>query len=222
MRTSAMVEHQGSTVVIDTGPDFRQQMLRAKPHDVDAVLYTHEHKDHIAGLDDIRPFNFKHRKALDIYATPVVQEAIHREFHYVFADLKYPGIPEVKLHTIAAGEPFVIGQLSVEPLEVFHYKMPVLAFRMGSLAYVTDANHIPPAAMERLRGLDVLVLNALRKQTHISHFNLEQAVELCGRLGARRTYLTHISHLMGLHQEVSRELPPNVYLAYDGLVVELP
>ncbi len=205
--------------VIDTGPDFRQQMLRAQVDRVDAVLFTHEHKDHIAGLDDIRPYNFKHKKAMEIYATEAVQEALHREYHYVFSDFKYPGVPEVKLHTIASGESFWVQGIDIQPVEVMHYKMPVLGFRVGNLAYLTDAKTIAPEEMEKLMGLDVLVVNALRRQEHISHLNLDQALELVEALNPGRAFFTHISHLMGPHADVSRLLPEGVEIAYDGLQV---
>jgi phosphoribosyl 1,2-cyclic phosphate phosphodiesterase len=216
-----MVEVDGKTIVIDTGPDFRQQMLRAKPHDVDAVIYTHEHKDHIAGLDDVRAFNFKHHKAMDLYATQEVQNAIKREFHYIFSDMKYPGVPEVKLLDIDPSVPFRVSGIEVIPLLVYHYKMPVLGFRIGNMAYITDASSIPANVMAQLQGLDVLVLDALRRQSHISHFSLQQAISISEELKPARTYFTHISHLMGLHSEVSAELPPNVFLGYDMLSLEV-
>ncbi len=221
LRTSAMVEVDGATIVIDTGPDFRQQMLRARPHDVDAVIYTHEHKDHIAGLDDVRAFNFKHHKAMNLYATPTVQAAIRQEFQYIFSDMKYPGVPEVMLHEIDPSVPFHIGDVEIIPLLVYHYKMPVLGFRIGNMAYITDASSIPDSVMAQLQGLDVLVLDALRRQSHISHFNLQQAVAISEILKPSRTYFTHISHLMGLHSEVNAELPPNMYLGYDMLSVDV-
>ncbi|NEN23135.1 MBL fold metallo-hydrolase [Cryomorpha ignava] len=221
LRTSAMIEIDQKILVIDTGPDFRQQMLRAKPGRVDAVIFTHEHKDHVAGLDDIRPFNFQTGMPLNVYASDRVEEALKREYHYVFNDaLKYPGVPEVNLHKISAQSAFSIGDTEIIPIEVLHYKLPVLGFRIKDMAYITDANFISEKEKVKLQGLDVLVLNALRKKTHISHFNLQEAIDLSQELGAKRTYLTHISHLMGKHEDVSKELPPNVFLAYDGLVVD--
>lgn len=221
LRTSAMIEVDEKILVIDTGPDFRQQMLRAKPGKVDAVIFTHEHKDHIAGLDDIRPFNFQTGMPLNVYASDRVEEALNREYHYVFDEnLKYPGVPEVNLHKISADTPFFIGNTEIIPIEVLHYKLPVLGFRIRDMAYITDANFISEKEKEKLQGLDVLVLNALRKKTHISHFTLQEAIDLSQELGAERTYLTHISHLMGKHEDVSKELPPNVFIAYDGLVVD--
>lgn len=221
LRTSAMIDVDNKTFVIDTGPDFRQQMLRAKPEMVDAVIFTHEHKDHIAGMDDIRPFNYQSGKALNVYASEQVQEALKREYHYVFNHLKYPGVPEVNLYTISGNENFEIEGVKVIPIEVLHYKLPVLGFRIKNMAYITDANFISGKEKLKLQNLDVLVLNALRKKRHISHFNLEEAIALSQELGAKKTYLTHISHLMGTHGEVSEELPPNVFIAYDGLEVEI-
>lgn len=220
LRTAAMVEVDGQTIVIDTGPDFRQQMLRARPDDVHAVLFTHEHKDHIAGLDDIRPFNYKHKHALDVYASAAVQTALKREYHYVFSEVKYPGIPEVNLHEISAHEPFHVNMTKIVPVQVMHYKMPVLGFRIGNMAYITDAKTIADEEREKLQGLDVLVINALRIQPHISHFNLEEALAMAALLRPKRVYFTHISHLLGLHREVEGDLPENVFLAYDGLTVE--
>jgi len=220
LRTSAMIEIDGNTFVIDTGPDFRQQMLRNTPNDMPKVLFTHEHKDHIAGLDDIRAFNFKYRKPIDIYATTAVQEALKREYHYVFAAQKYPGVPQVNLHTISGDENFTIEGTEVIPVRLVHYKMPVLGFRIKDVAYITDANYIAPEEKEKLKNLDVLVLNALRRKEHISHFNLSEAVQLVDELKPKRAFFTHISHLMGLHEEVEKELPAHIRLAQDGLVIE--
>jgi phosphoribosyl 1,2-cyclic phosphate phosphodiesterase len=214
-----MIRVNERTYVFDTGPDFRQQMLREAPDNVDAVIFTHEHKDHIAGLDDIRPFNFRSGAALDIYATEAVQTALRREYHYVFSDYKYPGIPEINVHTIQPQKDFDIHGTVFTPVQVLHHKMPVLGFRIGDLAYLTDLNYIAPEEMEKLKGLDVLVLDALRKEKHISHLSLSEAIEMVEILKPKRAYFTHISHLLGAHEEVQRELPPNVYLAYDGLRV---
>jgi phosphoribosyl 1,2-cyclic phosphate phosphodiesterase len=215
-----MIEVDGHTFVIDTGPDFRQQMLRNTPSDMPKVLFTHEHKDHIAGLDDIRAFNFKYRKPIEIYATKNVQEALKREYHYVFAAQKYPGVPKVELNDITDMETFTLDGVKIQCINLLHYKMPVLGFRIDNLAYITDANYIAPEEKEKLKGLDVLVLNALRKEKHISHFNLEEALEMVEELQPKRAYFTHISHLMGRHVEVMKELPDHVQIAYDGLVVE--
>lgn len=221
LRTSAMVEVDGNIFIIDTGPDFRQQMLRNTPPDMPKVLFTHEHKDHIAGLDDIRAFNFKYGKPIDIYATAQVQQALRREFHYIFSTYKYPGIPEVNLFDISNANEFTVNGTEITPIKLMHYKMPVFGFRIGNLAYITDANFIAPEEMEKLYGLDVLVLNALRKKEHISHFNLEGALQVIAELKPKRAYLTHVSHLMGKHEEVSKELPENVFLGEDGLTLDL-
>jgi len=219
LRTSAMISIDDKNYVFDTGPDFRQQMLRAKPENVDAVIFTHEHKDHIAGMDDIRPFNFKTRKPLNIYAHPRVQEALKREYHYVFSENKYPGVPEVNVHTIKKDQNFSINGTKFIPVEVMHYKLPVLGFRVHDMAYITDANYIDETEKAKLKDLDVLVINALRKEQHISHFNLEEAIELVDELKPKRAFFTHISHLMGRHANVTKELPPHVAIAYDGLEV---
>ncbi|MAY83445.1 MAG: MBL fold metallo-hydrolase [Flavobacteriales bacterium] len=220
LRCSVLIETEDQNIVIDTGPDFRQQMLRASVSDLDAVLFTHEHKDHVAGLDDIRAFNFKSGgKAMSVYATDQVQKALKREFAYVFADSKYPGVPEVKLHTIM-NKDFEVNGLMIHPIQLMHYKMPVLGFRVGDFTYITDANFIAEEEKEKIKGTKVLVLNALRQSKHISHFNLEEALELIKELDVEKAYLTHISHLMGKHDDVSELLPDNVELAYDGLELE--
>ena len=216
LRSSLLVKAGGATVVIDTGPDFRQQCLRAGVQTLDAVVFTHEHKDHVAGLDDIRPFNFRSRKDMPVYATERVQVALHREFRYIF-EADYPGVPRVLLHRIAEG-PFVIGDATWWPLPVMHHRLPVLGFRIGGLAYITDANQLSELALKRLEGVDVLVLNALRRESHLSHFTLEEALEWAFQIGARQTYFTHISHQLGFHESVNAELPEGVALAHDGLV----
>lgn len=221
LRCSILIETDDQNLVVDTGPDFRQQMLRAEVSDLDAVLFTHEHKDHLAGLDDIRAFNFKNGgKAMSIYATENVQKALKREFAYVFADTKYPGVPEVNLHTIDKMV-FKVNDLPITPIQVMHYKMPVLGFRIGNFTYITDANYISEEEKEKVKGSKVLVLNALRQEPHISHFNLEEALALIEELKVDQAYLTHISHLMGKHDDISKLLPDNVALAYDGLVIDM-
>jgi len=221
LRTSAMVEIDGTTLVIDTGPDFRQQMLKHTPSAMPKVLFTHEHKDHIAGLDDIRAFNFKYRKPIEVYSTQRVQEALKREYYYVFEAMKYPGVPQVNLHDITGKDSFEVDGTLIQCINVLHYKLPVLGFRIKNLAYITDANYIAPEEKEKLQGLDVLVINALRKEKHISHFNLEEALELITELQPKQSYLTHVSHLLGKHADVSKELPEGVFLAYDELVIDL-
>ncbi|MBA2423024.1 MAG: MBL fold metallo-hydrolase [Chitinophagales bacterium] len=219
LRTSIMIESDATCVVIDSGPDFRQQMLREKVKRVDAILFTHSHKDHIAGLDDIRAFNYFLDKPMDVFATEDVQQVIRSEYFYAF-DLNntYPGIPKFRLHTIER-ELFTIGDISFIPIEVFHHKLPVLGFRFHDFTYITDAKHISEVEKEKIRGSRWLVLNALRKEKHISHFSLEEAVTLAKEIGAEESYFTHISHQLGLHKMVSKSLPPNISLAFDGLKV---
>ena len=221
LRCSIYIEVDGVHLVVDTGPDFRAQMLRENIQHLDAVLFTHEHKDHLAGLDDIRAFNFKKGgQPMSIYATEQVQQALKREFSYVFSDYKYPGVPELNIHTIK-NENFTVEGIKVQPIDLLHYKMPVKGFRVKDAAYVTDANFISDKEKEKLKGLKVLILNALRKEKHISHFNLEEALELIAELKPQRAYLTHLSHLMGKHIEIEDELPKGVYLAYDGMKINL-
>ena len=222
-RSSALFEVDGEhapegprTLVVDTGPDFRQQMLRSKVTTLDAVLFTHEHKDHVAGLDDIRAFNFRQKRDMDVYAVPRVQEALRREFKYVFDPHPYPGIPKVQLHDLDGG-PVTIGGVEVMPLPVVHYKLPVLGFRIGPIAYITDANAFAPETWSRLEGVEVLVINALRKEPHLSHFTLDEALEVIERVGPSEAYLTHISHLLGKHRDVAPDLPRGVFLGEDGL-----
>ena len=222
LRVAVHVAVGGRSLVIDTGPDFRQQMLRARVSHLDAVLFTHEHKDHTAGLDDVRAFNFRQQQEMPVYAEPRVLNQLKQEFAYIFAEQKYPGVPQVRLHPIEADDqPFEVAGVVVQPLRALHYRLPVLGFRIGGFAYLTDANFIGPATLEQLRGADTIVLNALRREPHISHFSLGQAVEVLENLGPRRAYLTHISHQLGRHREVEAELPPWIRLAYDGLKIEV-
>ncbi|MBB6498177.1 MBL fold metallo-hydrolase [Pedobacter cryoconitis] len=220
LRVSVLVETGDKTIVIDSGPDFRYQMLRAGVKDLDAIVYTHEHKDHVAGLDDIRPFNYLLQKNIDLYATVRVQEALKREFSYIFAEKVYPGIPQVNMHTIGT-ESFFIGETELIPLEIMHYKLPILGFRMKDFTYITDAKTIPQHSIDLIKGTKVLVINALQVEPHISHFTLAEAVEFAQEIGAEMTYFTHISHNMGKHADVEKELPANIRLAYDGLVINL-
>ena len=217
LRSAILIESETTSVVIDTGPDFRYQMLREQVQKLDAVVFTHEHKDHIAGLDDIRAFNFQSGEKMKIYATERVQEALKREFSYVFADFKYPGIPEISLQTIQHNQTFQIGDIHFQPIQVMHYKLPVLGFRINDFTYITDANFISEEEIEKIKGSKIVVLNALRKQEHISHFNLEQAIEMMQKIQPEQAYFTHISHLLGQHQVISQELPSFIALAYDGL-----
>jgi len=219
LRSSILVQSEKTSLVVDTGPDFRYQMLRQKIKHLDAVVFTHPHKDHLAGLDDIRAFNFFTKKPIDIYADSLTEEAVRRDFYYAFADTKYPGIPELNLNTISV-EPFMVGDIPVIPVLVWHLKMPVLGFRFGNFTYITDANRIEESEKEKIRGSEVLVLNALRKQKHISHFTLEEAIEMVQELKVPVGYFTHISHQLGLHSVIESELPENIHLAYDGLVLQ--
>jgi phosphoribosyl 1,2-cyclic phosphate phosphodiesterase len=220
LRTSILIEDEGSSFVIDTGPDFRQQMLRENIKKLDAVIFTHEHKDHIAGLDEVRAFNFINNMVMPVYATERVQDAIKREFAYIFADEKYPGIPRISLHTITAA-PFSIDKTRFIPVDVYHHRLPVKAFRIKDFTYITDANFISPEEKEKIKGSKTIVVNALRRQTHISHFTFQQAIELMEEFKPERAYFTHISHQLGKHAEVSAELPPYIQLAYDGLGIEV-
>lgn len=202
--------------MIDSGPDFRQQLLREKIKKLDAVVFTHEHKDHIAGLDEVKAFNFLNGMRMPVYATQRVQEALKREFAYIFSEEKYPGIPEIDLYEID-NDVFNIGDIILQPINVLHYKLPVKGFRIHDFAYITDANFIPDAEKEKLRDLDVLVLNALRREPHVSHFTFKEAMEVVKELSPRKAYFTHISHQLGLHEELTKELPANIELAIDGL-----
>jgi phosphoribosyl 1,2-cyclic phosphate phosphodiesterase len=218
LRSSLHLRVDGKSIVIDTGPDFRQQMLRERVGQLDAIVFTHSHKDHVAGLDDVRAYNYLQQGDIPVYGTREVFDQLKKEFYYAFEPVKYPGIPQLELVEInelpfeAAGIPFL-------PLPVKHLHMPVLGFRVGNLSYITDANFIPESTFQRLRGTRTLVLNALQKEKHLSHFNLEEALEVAKKVGAEKTYFIHISHKLGLHQEIEAQLPPSVALAYDGLTV---
>ena len=220
LRSSIMVQSPTTTIVIDTTPDFRYQMLREDVRRLDAVLFTHPHKDHIAGLDDVRAFNFFSRKKMEIYANSLTEEALKREFGYAFGDKKYPGVPDLNLNTINL-DPFSIGDIEVIPIQVWHMKMPVLGFRFGKFTYVTDANRIDEEEKEKIRGSEVFVVNVLRKQAHVSHFSLGEAIELANGLNIPTVYFTHISHQLGLHQTIESELPENIHLAFDGLTLNM-
>lgn len=204
--------------MVDAGPDFRQQMLRERIVRLDAILLTHQHKDHTAGFDDIRAFNFFQRKPMDVYLTKEVEQAFVKEYHYVFDEKQYPGLPQMRLINFV-NAPFKVSGLQVTPVQVYHYKLPVYGFRIGKFAYITDCNLIPEAEISKLKDLDVLIINALRKESHISHYTLDEALEVIKQLQPRQAYLTHISHQMGLHDEVNSSLPSGVALAHDGLQV---
>jgi phosphoribosyl 1,2-cyclic phosphate phosphodiesterase len=220
LRSSILVQQNGLDIVVDSGPDFRQQMLTANLQKLDGLVFTHAHKDHIAGFDDIRGFNFAMRKPVEVYCSTIVEEQMKREFHYIFSEHRYPGIPEINLHHIWPNQPFTIEGFPILPIEVMHYKLPVMGFKFSDFVYITDANFIGEQSMEHIRGCDTLVLNALRKDAHISHFSLQEALQIIEQVKPRRAYLTHISHQLGLHKEVSLELPPNVFLAYDNLTID--
>ena len=220
LRSSILIEADDKTVVIDSGPDFRYQMLRAHVQRLDAVVYTHEHKDHVAGMDDIRAFNFKQQEPMNIYADARVQAALMREFPYVFAEFKYPGIPQINIHPIGL-DPFDIGSIHFIPIEVLHYKLPVLGFRINDFTYITDAKTVSDEEKEKIKGSKILVINALQKQNHISHFTLDEAIGFAQEIGAETTYFTHISHRLGKHADIEAELPAGIKLAYDGLQMEI-
>ncbi|CAN5642573.1 MBL fold metallo-hydrolase [soil metagenome] len=218
LRTSMLLEDEFTTVIIDSGPDFRQQCLRAKVKKLDGLVFTHEHKDHIAGMDDIRAFNYVNKKNVDIYATEQVQHALKREFHYAFDAIKYPGVPELTLHTIT-NHPFKIGTLELTPILVKHFMLDVFGFRVGDFTFITDAKSISEEEMVKITGSKVLVINALRREPHVSHFTLEEALAIIKRVNPEMAFLTHLSHQMGKHEDVNQELPSNVACAYDGLVL---
>ena len=222
LRSSITIQYKDTSVVIDAGPDFRQQMLRAKINKLDAIVFTHEHKDHVAGLDDVRAYNFITKKPINIYCTNNVFKALKREYHYIFDPaFQYPGIPKIIRNKIDSSKDFIVKNLKITPINVLHYKLPVLGFRVDDFCYITDASFIIEKEKSKLKNLKVLVLNALRKEKHISHFNLEEALALIKELKPKKAYLTHISHLMGKHSEVSDTLPENVEIAYDNLSIKI-
>ena len=214
-----MIDIGEKKLIIDAGPDFRTQMLRAGVKDVTALLLTHEHKDHIGGLDDIRAFNWVKNGEVDIYCNQRTKDVIYKDYDYAFAEFRYPGVPEMNIHVIDEA-PFHIDDIEVIPVTVMHYRLPVSAFRIGNFAYVTDANFISEESMKKLEGVEYMVINALRKEIHLSHFTLNQAIQVVQRLNVKQAYITHIGHQMGLHEQVSLELPENVKLAYDMLTFE--
>ena len=221
LRTSLLLEYNGESVVFDSGPDFRYQMLRAKVDHLSGLVFTHEHKDHVAGMDDVRAFNFIQKQAVTIYAHERVEQALRNEFHYAFAAIKYPGVPDIQFERITKDHSFEIAGKQFIPIEVMHHKLPVLGFRIDDFTYITDANYISPEEKDKIRGSKVLVLNALRKESHISHFTLQQAIDLVKELEVEQAYFTHISHQLGRHNDVSEELPSNISIAYDGLQVQI-
>lgn len=220
LRASVLVQTPHNVIAIDAGPDFRQQMLREKVRRLDAIVITHNHKDHIGGIDDVRAFNWIQKRPMDIYGNESSLEVIQKDFSYAFGEDKYPGVPQINLHTISS-EPFSIRQDKIIPIAAYHGKMPVLGFRIGNFSYLTDASFIEPEEFDKLRGSKVVIINALRKEKHHSHFNLQQATELLQELAPEKGYITHISHQMGLHREVNDLLPENIRLGYDGLQIEI-
>ena len=220
LRVSIHLQLGATSLIVDSGPDFRQQVLRERIRKLDALLFTHEHKDHTSGMDDIRAYNFMQHTDMPIYGEERVLKQIQQEFAYIFSGHNYPGIPRVTLFPITE-EPFSIDGIPITPIRVMHYKLPVLGFRIRNFTYITDANFISDKEKEKIAGSEVIVLNALRKEPHISHFSLSEAVALFQELKPKKAYLTHISHLMGLHREVETELPDFIRLAYDGLTIQL-
>jgi len=220
LRTSALLTtDEGKHILFDIGPDFRQQMLRQKVESLDAIMVTHAHRDHVAGLDDVRSFNYVQHKNMDVYLNAIAKHALMRDYGYIFEHHEYPGLPEADLHEVDA--PFVAAGVTVVPVKAMHKDLPILAFRVGEMAYITDANHIAPEELEKLKGVKVMVINALRREKHFSHFSLPEALEVIDKVQPERAYLTHISHEMGLHAEVEKTLPQGVFLAYDNLEVEI-
>lgn len=220
LRTSIHIAVEEKSFIIDSGPDFRQQVMRERIFHLDALIFTHEHKDHTAGLDDVRSYNFIQGKAMPVYGRKQVLDQLKQEFAYIFAATNYPGVPRLQLNEII-NEPFTVEGISFVPIEVFHYKLPVFGFRIKDFTYITDANHINEAEKEKIKGSKVLVVDALQKQKHISHFNLQEAVDFINEINPEKAYLIHLSHKMGLHKEINNELPDHIALAYDGLQISL-
>ncbi len=219
LRTSGLVEIDGVTISIDAGPDFRYQMLRENVQKLDAIIVTHSHRDHIAGLDDVRSFNYLTKKPMDVYATDFDQQEIRREFSYAFNN-NYPGLPKYNLISIDDND-FSINDIVITPIRALHYNTQVMGFRIGNFAYITDTNYIPPESLLKLIGCTTLVINALRKEKHPSHYNLEGALKVIDFVKPKNAYLTHISHIMGFHYDLAHELPSGIHAAYDGLKIEI-
>ena len=219
LRSSVLIKTGDETIVIDAGPDFRQQMLKENVNNLNAILITHGHKDHVGGLDDVRAFNYRQKKSMDVFASKIHQKDIKREFFYAFEENTYPGVPKIDLHVVD-NNPFKIGSVEIIPIKAKHYKTEVLGYRIGDFTYITDANFISDKEKEKIAGSKIIVLNALRKKKHVSHFTLYEAIEILKEFNPEKAYLTHISHLMGLHDEVSTELPSFIELAYDGLRIK--
>jgi phosphoribosyl 1,2-cyclic phosphate phosphodiesterase len=218
LRTSVMIKANGHNFIIDCGPDFRYQMIRENVEDISAIIFTHGHRDHIAGLDDVRAFNYVLNKTVDIFASAEVIASIEREFPYIFTEKRFFGAPQLEFHVID-NEKFNVEGVEFTPIEVLHHKLSVFGFRVGKFTYITDANFISPDELEKVKGSDVLVINALRKSKHLSHFSLDEAVEIIKYINPREAYITHLSHFIGLHETIQKSLPENIFLAYDGLAV---
>ncbi|MFI3262970.1 MAG: MBL fold metallo-hydrolase [Rikenellaceae bacterium] len=219
LRSSILIENEkGENLVIDAGTDFRYQMLREDVTKLDAILLTHNHKDHTGGIDDVRSFNYMLRRPMDIYAERYVLDSVMQDYHYAFAEHRYPGVPEINLCEITE-EPFVIGSFNITPIRGMHHKLPVLGFRISKFCYITDMNHISEIEIEKMKGVEVLIINALRREKHISHFTLDEALEVIEKVAPQQAYLTHISHQLGLYEDVEKDLPHNVSLAYDKLKI---
>ncbi len=216
-RASILIQVGNENYVIDAGPDFRFQMLREKVKSLRGVIFTHEHKDHVAGLDDVRAFNYIESRPMEVFCTERVENALRREFHYIFSADRYPGIPKIELFRFDQEEIKLRNNLTLIPIDVLHYKMPVKGFRFGDFTYITDAKKINNSELAKIMNTETLVINALHRSEHLSHFNLEEALEVINLVKPKKAYLTHISHLFGKHSEVELELPENVFLAYDGL-----
>lgn len=221
LRCSIMISAEEQNYVIDSGPDFRQQMLKHKVKSLRAIIFTHEHKDHLAGMDDVRAFNYREERDMEVFCTKEVEFALHREFHYVFSNERYPGVPSVNINIIE-NKPFQLPDGPIlTPIEVMHYKMPVFGYRIADFTYITDAKTISDAEIEKVKGTKILVVNALHRSEHISHFNLSEALDFIAKIKPEKAYLTHISHLFGTHKEIEAMLPANVFPAYDGLEIEI-
>jgi len=219
IRSSILIASEKTTLVVDTTPDFRYQMLSHQVHQLDAILFTHPHKDHIAGLDDVRAYNLFSGKPMPVYCNALTEDAIRRDYYYAFAEKKYPGVPDLSMHQIG-DQPFTVGDLTLQPIWVWHLKMPVLGFRVGPFTYITDANRIDQPEKEKIRGSHTLVVNALRRTSHLSHFTLDEAVNIVQDLNIPSAYFTHISHQLGLHVATNSELPSGIELAFDGLTLQ--